>query len=51
MAIKRTGVELVAEGEAEFVAALKRADGSVVTFGRSVKKNVRRCLDLIWKEL
>ena len=38
MAIKRTGVELVAEGEAEFVAALKRADGSVVTFGRSVKK-------------
>lgn len=38
MAIKRTGVELVAEGEAQFNAALKRADQSVKSFGDGVKR-------------
>ena len=42
MAIKRTGVELVAEGEAQFNAALKRADQSIQNFGADVTRASER---------
>ena len=42
MAIKRTGVELVAEGEAQFNAALKRADQSIQSFGADVTRASER---------